>query len=92
MRAHSNPAPGSASGKSFDPAVRGYIIHYHAGEPNHCPGCGRSQWLVGRTVAECAYCETALPLDHGASQGLIARFVHTRGPIAEVDAGQLPLA
>jgi hypothetical protein len=37
-------------------------IRYFAGETNHCPGCGRSQWLVGRTTAECAFCHTALPL------------------------------
>jgi hypothetical protein len=33
-----------------------------AGETNHCPGCGRSQWLVGRITAECAFCHSALPL------------------------------
>lgn len=35
---------------------------YRLGETNHCPGCGRSQWLVGRISAECAFCSTALPL------------------------------
>lgn len=35
---------------------------YHFGETNHCPGCGRTQWHVGRTLAECAFCSTALPL------------------------------
>jgi hypothetical protein len=29
---------------------------------NHCPGCGRTQWLIGRMSAECAFCSTALPL------------------------------
>jgi hypothetical protein len=29
---------------------------------NHCPGCGRIQWLIGRVSAECAFCGTALPL------------------------------
>lgn len=43
-------------------AERGYAVHYHAGEPNRCPGCGRSNWLVGRFSAECAFCATALPL------------------------------
>lgn len=35
---------------------------YRFGETNHCPGCGRAQWLVGRTTAECVFCSTALPL------------------------------
>jgi len=35
-------------------------------ESNPCPGCGRTHWQVGRTMAECAVCETALPIaDHG---------------------------
>jgi uncharacterized protein (DUF983 family) len=38
------------------------IARYHQGETNHCPGCGRSQWLVGRVSAECVFCSTALPL------------------------------
>ncbi len=39
-----------------------YIPLYHAGEVNHCPSCTRRQWIVGRMVAECAFCGTALPL------------------------------
>ena len=31
-------------------------------EVNHCPGCGRSHWYVGRLSAECGFCGTALPL------------------------------
>lgn len=41
---------------------RGYGPLYHSGETNHCPGCGRSHWIVGRISAECAFCSTALPL------------------------------
>lgn len=41
---------------------RGYGPVYHSGEVNHCPGCGRSHWHVGRVSAECAFCSTALPL------------------------------
>jgi hypothetical protein len=37
-------------------------MSYRKNEANHCPGCGRSQWIVGRTTAECAFCSTALPL------------------------------
>jgi len=43
-------------------AERGYSVVYHDGRVNHCPGCGRSQWLIGRSTAECAFCATAVPL------------------------------
>jgi hypothetical protein len=42
---------------------RGYFITYRRGEDNTCPGCGRRHWLVGRTMAECAFCSTALPFE-----------------------------
>lgn len=45
-----------------DPARRGYHIVYRENEANHCPGCGRSHWYVGRLTAECGFCGTALPL------------------------------
>lgn len=45
-----------------DPAGRGYHVVYREHEVNHCPGCGRTQWLIGRMSAECAFCTTALPL------------------------------
>jgi hypothetical protein len=45
-----------------DPAGRGYHVVYREHEVNHCPGCGRTQWLIGRMSAECAFCATALPL------------------------------
>lgn len=48
--------------KPINPAFWGYRIMYHQGQQNHCPGCGRSNWLIGRTTAECAFCETSLPL------------------------------
>lgn len=41
---------------------RGYGACYLEGEVNHCPGCGRTHWIVGRLSAECAFCATALPL------------------------------
>ena len=41
---------------------RGYVQQYHEDIVNHCPGCGRSHWYIGRAMAECAVCETALPL------------------------------
>jgi hypothetical protein len=42
---------------------RGYRPVYRQRQVNHCPGCGRSHWLVGRLLAECGFCATALPLD-----------------------------
>lgn len=44
------------------PAGRGYHAVYRENAVNHCPGCGRTQWLIGRVSAECAFCATALPL------------------------------
>ena len=51
-------APSFAAGL----AHRGHHIVYRANESNHCPGCGRSQWLIGRVSAECGFCGTAVPL------------------------------
>jgi hypothetical protein len=47
---------------AHDPVFRGYHAVYRAGVVNHCPGCGRSHWIVGRFSAECGFCATALPL------------------------------
>lgn len=41
---------------------RGHHIVYRTNASNHCPGCGRSQWYVGRISAECGFCGTAVPL------------------------------
>ena len=54
--------PVSEMRKTFDPAGRGYHAVYHEHEVNHCPGCGRTHWIIGRISAECAFCATALPL------------------------------
>ena len=45
-----------------DPSRRGFHVVYRSGEVNHCPGCGRTHWLVGRLSAECGFCGTALAL------------------------------
>lgn len=50
------------NGGNWKPYERGYHPVYHDGEVNHCPGCGRTHWLIGRMSAECAFCTTALPL------------------------------
>ncbi len=49
-------------GFSIDLNARGYQVHFRMNESNHCPGCGRAQWYVGRLTAECVFCGTALPL------------------------------
>lgn len=46
----------------FDAQERGHSVVYRSDRVNHCPGCDRSQWLVGRSTAECAFCATAVPL------------------------------
>ena len=43
-------------------AARPFVLHYRPGRENCCPGCGHSNWYVGRTTAECAMCITVLPL------------------------------
>ncbi len=60
---------------AFDPARTGYRFAYRADEANHCPGCGKTQWIIGRMLAECAFCATALPLQAGGNfgTGLIRR-------------------
>jgi hypothetical protein len=41
------------------------MLSYRPGRAMPCPACGERQWLVGRIMAECAFCETALPIDSG---------------------------
>lgn len=43
-------------------AQRGHHIVYRTNTDNHCPGCGRSHWYIGRMSAECGFCGTAIPL------------------------------
>src|SRR3978361_1924704 len=43
-------------------AQRGHHIVYRANSSNHCPGCGRSHWYIGRVSAECGFCGTAIAL------------------------------
>ena len=64
---------------AHDPVFRGYHAVYRAGQTNHCPGCGRSHWIVGRLLAECAFCSTALPLKEAATQGPAAAPVFWSG-------------
>jgi len=57
--------------------ARGFRLAYNEADstPMSCPGCGHTNWLVGRVTAECAFCETALPLEHIHSHGYTPRFV-----------------
>jgi len=59
-RAHESFAAGLAK--------RGHHIVYRANVSNHCPGCGRSHWYIGRVSAECGFCGTAVPLAETALQ------------------------
>jgi hypothetical protein len=54
---------------ALDPSRRGYHMLYREREVNHCPGCGRSHWYVGRLSAECCFCGTALALTDHLSTG-----------------------
>ncbi len=63
----------------FDPAKRGYHAVYRDNQVNHCPGCGRTHWYVGRTLAECGFCATALPLAESFRQPDHARFIQRSG-------------
>jgi hypothetical protein len=56
------------SSNQFDPAKRGYHAVYRENQVNHCPGCGRTHWYVGRSLAECGFCATALPLSESFRQ------------------------
>lgn len=72
----------------FNPSARGYHAVYHEGEVNHCPGCGRTHWLIGRLSAECAFCSTALPLKEAVNVGQAARVMWSgmRPSYAELNA------
>ena len=37
-------------GLTHDPAGRGYHAVYREHEVNHCPGCGRTHWIIGRAA------------------------------------------
>ena len=67
-------------GHQFDPAKRGYHAVYRENQVNHCPGCGRTHWYIGRTLAECGFCATALPLSESFHQANNARVVQRSGP------------
>ena len=68
---------------AHDPALRGYHVAYRPHQVNACPGCGRSHWLVGRLMAECAFCATALPLMDAGTNGIgLFRGLHREHQLA----------
>ena len=63
--------PGEAEMKGGNElGCRGYSVVYREDEVNHCPGCGRTHWYIGRLSAQCGFCETALPLIAATSRGI----------------------
>ena len=64
-------------------AQRGHHIVYRANADNHCPGCGRSHWYIGRISAECGFCGTAVPL---------AEARHDETPSPAVERGKVTSA
>jgi hypothetical protein len=52
-----------------------HALTYHADTLNYCPGCSGTHWLIGRTMAQCARCETALPLAQMAETPVHPLFV-----------------
>ena len=85
----STPARTNARSRTFNPSNRGYHAVYHDGEINHCPGCGRTHWIIGRLSAECAFCSTARPLQEAFTSGPAASPVFWR---SRPDYGDLQAA
>lgn len=69
----------TASRTAQPPFASGFSPLYHAGAANHCPSCTRQQWIVGRMVAECVFCGTALPLEQFSTYSASPRFA-CQGP------------
>ena len=69
----------SSTIRGYNPARRGYHAVYRENEVNHCPGCGRTHWYVGRTLAECGFCATALPLSESYRHSSSITFTRRSG-------------
>lgn len=63
-------------------AQRGHHIVYRANTDNHCPGCGRSHWYIGRVSAECGFCGTAIPLAEARRDEPVSRTQRPSGVVA----------
>ena len=71
-------------------AQRGHHIVYRANQANHCPGCGRSQWYIGRVSAECGFCGTAVPLAETGRHDSVSRSGRPRGHLPSADQRRFP--
>ena len=71
-------------------AKRGHHIVYRANESNHCPGCGRSQWYIGRMSAECGFCGTAVPLAEASVLEAAAPAPRPRNVATSADQRRFP--
>lgn len=80
------PSPIEPRRDLFNPALRGYHAVYRENEVNHCPGCGRTHWYLGRLLAECAFCQTALPLRESHRHGQVASVIRRRPHQPALDA------
>ncbi len=56
------PVAPSVALPRFRPVNKRIGPAFYDGLVNVCPGCDKSHWHVGRSSAECAFCETALPI------------------------------
>lgn len=57
------PGGGKPAPVKARPVAFGFVYpRYRLNQVNHCPGCDRSQWWVFRLTAQCAFCDTALPI------------------------------
>lgn len=71
-------------------AKRGHHVVYRTNEANHCPGCGRSQWYIGRMSAECGFCGTAVPLAETCRQEAAPAPPRPRGVQSSPDQRRFP--
>lgn len=69
---------------------RGHHIVYRANEANHCPGCGRSHWFIGRISAECGFCGTAVPLAETSRSDAVVSAPRTRNVSPSADQRRYP--
>ncbi|MBB4631139.1 hypothetical protein [Sphingosinicella soli] len=60
--------------RAYDGTKQGYRLVYRPSKVNCCPGCGHTNWYVGRSSAECAFCATALPLQQTGGADYLTDF------------------
>lgn len=65
--------PERAEGPPVRPGEASRLAPVYVRGSTTCPCCHASSWYVGRHVAECARCETVLPLAEAATFHLIGK-------------------